>query len=736
MKKLLTTMLTLVLLAGILKAQDTINFPPPAKAPVIYAVETKDNMSVDGRLNEACWAVAPPVKDFFRVQPRQGGDYVYQSTVKIVFDKRNIYFGVFCKDTAGKKGIRVQDYRRDFLQQDNDQFMIQLDAQNLKRYCVSFQATPLGTQADMQVFDEQVQDPDWDGLWKVKTQITDSGYYAEFAIPFKSLRYQKQQGDSASWNVTFSRIARRDNEQTVFPRIPQSFNAPFRMGYGAELRGLVLPPPSVNIRVQPYGLYQYSRSVDDNGFTSTRNNFKAGGEAKWAVNTHSVLDLTVNTDFAQADVDRAVNNLTRFNLFFPEKRQFFLENQGVFAGANVSGLKPFFSRSIGLSNTQFDADPVPIDAGLRFTDRTQQRTFAALYVHQRGNDAQGAANFGVLRYLKNYGEQNNIGVMLTNRLDEADPGKGFTQKNNSTLTVDGLIRPSNTLVMQYMASASRDNNPDSIGFAGNFKINYVSNKFFFWYQSQYISNKYKPGMGFVFANDVWYHQTVEFISIRPKAKKWSWIREWEIGFDVNYYQKASTLQFQQADIYAYPIYIILNNGGVIQYAIRPNWQNIDYDVSILGIALQQKRYAYALHQFDYNTDASKKLSFTSDYTFGSYYNGRLQSVTFGCRFAPSPKLAFIGDYTHDDFRHVGKDMVNLQTNLYTAEARLAWNPRVQLSAFYQYNSLDKQGQWNARASWEFAPLSFLYLVYNENNFKNLPVKNQSLITKISYLKQF
>lgn len=730
----ITTAITLTLFACVAHAQDSINFAPPAIAPSVYAVEAKENIVVDGRLNEQSWQAAPVIKDFFRVQPRQGGAYLFETFVKILFDKKNLYFGVFCKDPAGKKGVRVQDYRRDFTQEDNDQFMIQLDPQNLKRFCVSFQATPLGTQGDMQVFDEQLEDADWDGLWKVKTLITDSGYFAEFAIPFKTLRYQKQTSDSVTWNLTFSRIARRDFEQTVFPLIPQSYTAPFRMAYGAELKGLTLPPPSVNIRVQPYGLYQYSKNTDDNGYTQTHNIFKTGGEAKWAVNTHSVLDLTLNTDFAQADVDQAVNNLTRFNLYFPEKRQFFLENQGVFAGANVTGLNPFFSRSIGLSNTQFNAEAVPIDAGLRYIDRTQQRTFAALYVHQRATDEQGAANFGVFRYLKNYGQQNNIGFMVTDRLDEADGAKGFTQKNNGTFTADGLIRPNNKWNIQYLASVSKDNNPDSVGFAGNLKVNYSTNTFFWYYKSQYISDKYKPGMGFVFENDVWYHQTVEFISIRPK--KWKWLREWELGFDVNYYQKASTLAFEQADIYFYPFYLVLNNGGLFQYAYRPNWQNIDFDYSVLGIPIAKRRYAYGLHEFDYNTDASKHLSFTSDYTFGSYYNGSMQSGSVGFRLAPSAKLAFVANYMYDNFIHVGKDEMNLTTSLYTAQLRLAFNPQLQFSAFYQYNSFNKQGQWNARASWEFAPLSFLYIVYNENDFKGLPVKNQALISKITYLKQF
>ncbi len=648
----ISTVFVIVLLSEIAAGQDSLNFPPPPVRQKIYAIETKDNIVVDGKLNELSWQLAPTIRDFFQIQPRQGGKYNFETFVKIVYDKKNIYFGVFCKDTAGKKGIRVQDYRRDFTSADNDVFMIQLDPQNLKRFCASFQTTPLGTQGDMQVFDDVFMDTYWDALWAVKTTVTDSGYYAEFAIPFKSLRYVKTAKDSAAWNITFSRIARRENEQTVFPAIPQIYDQ-YRMSYGAELMGLTLPPPSVNFRVQPYTLYQYSKNTDISNSSNTSSSFKYGGDIKWAVNPHSVLDLTFNPDFAQANVDQAVNNLTRFNILFPETRQFFLEDQGIFAGASIAGLQPFFSRSIGLSNTGFDASPVPVDAGMRFTDRTKERTFAALFVHQEGTGGQDAADFGVFRYLKNYGQENNIGVMFTDKIGEADPEKRLPGNNNSTLTFDGLIRPSNKISLQYLASVSNDSRSDSAGVSGYLNFTYNNNKFFYSNRAEFISEKYDPAMGYIFQSNVFYDQSIEFLLIRPKEKKWKWIKEWEPGFDINYYQSASDLQFQQANIYFYPLYINLTNGGLIQYAVRPNWQNINFNFNLLSIPIQQKRYFYTIQEISYVTDPSKRLSFTSDLNFGNYYNGSMRSAALGCRLAPNPKVSLSMNYTYDQFYHLG-----------------------------------------------------------------------------------
>lgn len=716
-------------------AQDTLNFPPPAIPPVVYAIETRENMTIDGRLSETVWMKAPVIEDFFRMEPRQGGTFLYKSFVRILYDNINLYFGVFCKDSMGRKGMRVQDLRRDFNFNDNDVFEIQIDPQNLKRYCVSFQTTPYGNQRDLQNFDDTYTDGQWDALWKVRTSRTDSGYYAEFAIPFKSLRYDRSTADSTSWGITFGRLARRDYELTAFPAIPQSFS-PFRMTYAARLKGLKLPPPSANIRVQPYTLYQYNTSRDGNNVQSKSKDFKFGGEVKWAINPRAVLDLTFNTDFAQADVDVAVNNLTRFNVFFPERRQFFLENSGVYAGADNSNIKPFFSRTIGLSNAQFNAGTVPIDIGIRYTERNKNRTIAGLYVHQRSTSDQSAVNFGVARYLKNYGAQNNVGLMLTHRFDQSDINKGMEMRNNSTFTADGLIRPKDDVTIQYLASAARNNTNDSIGFAGSFYAGFFPNKWYYYYWADGVSEKYTPGMGYVFANNTIRQSTGGYFIWRPKGRLGRLIRRSDPGLFFTIYNDYRGFGFQQADIYFFPVYIILQKGGFIQYAYYFNWQNINFSFSLLGIPLEQRQYYYDRHQVEYKTDQSKKLSIAAKYEWGNYYNGKLETLTLTGRIAPVPQVALSCTYEHNNFHKLGINRQELKTDLVTTSLRMALNPRIQASVFYQYNSFDKRGRWNVRGSWELAPLSFLYLVFNDNSFKDSPVRNQSVISKLTYLKQF
>ncbi len=696
------------------------------------AKEAVAGIRLDGKLDESDWSNASLVNQFFRIEPRQGGAYLYKTEVRVLYDARHLYFGVFCRDSLGRKGVRVQDLRRDFSWGENDIFGIQLDPQNLKQYCVSFQTTPYGNQRDLQVFNDDNRDNDWNALWAVRTIQTDTGYFAEFAIPFKSLRYETSETDSVAWGVTFTRLARRDYEQTVFPAIPQSFS-PYRMTYAASLKGIRLPPPSANVRIEPYALYQFDEK-QSGGQTTDKGSWKAGGDLKWAINPKAVLDLTVNTDFAQADVDREVNNLERFNVFFPERRQFFLENSGIWAGAGDNVIVPFFSRRIGLQG-EFNAAPAPIDAGARFTDRTEGRTLAGLYIHQGETEQSAAANFGVLRYLKNYGSQNNIGAMLTHRLDESHSDLGQPRRQNTTLSVDGLFRPRDQLSVSYLLSVSRDNSMDTLGLAGRFFAGYNSNKFYLGWLTNFVSEQYIPGMGFVFQNNVIHHNPGGYAIIRPK--KLPWIRRFDPGLFVNYYHDfENPRRLQQANLYLFPIYVFFTNGSFVEWAVTPTWQNINFDFAPLGIAIEQKTYFYLTQYVKWNSDQSRKWSASLRYDWGDYYNGKRDAIRAGVRLAPDPRVAFTLDYERNYLRGLGIAKTDLTTDLITGGMRLAWNSRIQLSAFYQYNSFTRQGRWNIRGSWEYRPLSFLYLVFNDAQITDSDFRNRNVIAKLSYLKQF
>ncbi len=502
------------------------------------------------------------------------------------------------------------------------------------------------------------------------------------------------------------------------------------MGYVALLKGLQPPPPSTNIQVNPYWVNEYNSKRALGSNTTKNYNSKLGGEIKWSPTVHSTVDATFNTDFAQADADRQVNNLTRFSVFFPERRQFFLENAGLFDAGNQYVFKPFFSRTIGLDN---DGNPIPLDAGLRFTDKNNKYSLGAMYVHQRNTENTQAANMSVLRYLKNYGIQNSIGILITNRIDEATDS--LKDNINTSATLTGFNRFTDKLSLKYTVSGTKTNgNYTDEGAAAFASLNYNDNKFVLLWNAGYISKNYNAQMGFVSRNN-FVKNYVDAYLIKRK-QKWfpKFVRSWEPGIGFDIYQNPTDFKVQEAYIGAYPIYFTFNNGTKFLVKYEMNWQNLPFNFSPLGTTIAAGKYQYNNILINYESDQSSKFSFTTTLTAGGYYNGKIKSAELGIRYAPSPQIAFKIDYEANDFRGLGIAKENITTQLITPNIRLAYNPRLQMNVFYQYNTATERSRWNARFSWEYKPLSYIYLVWNEN--KSTGFREDQTIGKISYLKQF
>jgi len=710
-------------------AQDAAVFPPPLIQQSIYAKKTTANIVLDGKLNEAGWQTANIVTHFKQVEPFQGEASNYATIVKILFDKKNLYIGAFCKDTAGKKGVRVQDFRRDFDYFSNDLFGVALDPFNGKRNATAFQTNPFGALRDLQVFDDNIFDREWDALWNARSHITDSGWSCEMAIPWKTLRYPKQKTDSTTWGINFVRIARRENEASAYPGFPRSFDS-YRMGYAALLKGIEPPPPSTNIQINPYWVNQLDNKKQTGQKNISDYNTKLGGEIKWAPTAHSTVDVTFNTDFAQADADRQVNNLTRFSVFFPERRQFFLENAGLFDAGNQFTFKPFFSRTIGLDA---EGNPIPIDAGLRFTDKSEKYSVGALYVRQRATENTQAANISVARFIKNYGNQSNVGLLITNRIDEA---RGSLKTNiNSTATLTGFNRLSNKLSFNYTVSGSKTTgNYKDDGAAAFTSLNYASNNFAILWNTAYISKNYNAQAGFITRND--FIKNYIDCYLTKRKQKWfpKFVRSWEPGFSLDFYQNPNDLKLQEGYIGVYPVFFIFNSGARFVTTIQYNWQNLPVNFNPIGIEIGAGKYQYNSINANYTSNQSAKFSWSADVTSGGYYNGKITTLSAKVRYAPSPKIAVSIDYEQNDLKKVGVNKEDLTTQLVTPNIRMALNPRLQLNVFYQYNTATERSRWNARFSWEYRPLSYIYLVFNENKTANF--RQDQSIAKISYLRQF
>jgi Domain of unknown function (DUF5916)/Carbohydrate family 9 binding domain-like len=730
----------LIFTANICVAQDAQIFKPDSIRRSIKAVKINSNLKIDGFLKDDEWKLAEPYSNFVQIEPFQGRKPQHYTEARALYNSQFLYISAFCKDSLGKKSVRVVDFKRDFNTRTADFLGFGFDGFNDRRNAMIFTTNPHGVQRDFLAFDANYIDLDWDGLWRVRTSRSDSGWVAEFAIPWKTLRYSMTNTPTQMYGFNMNRSRRMTNENYAFSPFPRSFTV-LRMDYAGLITNLQPPPPSTNIRIQPYFLTSFNRYQESDGFRiPDKNTPKLGGEIKWAINSNSVLDLTFNTDFAQADADRQVNNVSRFSLFFPERRQFFLENASLFGvgisqNFDMSGgamrIQPFFSRRIGLDDA---GNQIPIDAGARFVHRSNTSNYGAIYIRQRELNKQPATNFFIGRFSQNFGKQNRIGGLLTVKQNAIN--------TNLSGTIDGFMRFSESQSLNFMLSQSVDSKDDnSGGVSAAAQYFYATNQWKIWWTQSIVTKNYNPAVGFVSRNDVigttpgiyWYNRG-KWIPFKKL------IRAYEPSLIVELYNQASTGKSIERSVGFSPFWFMLQSGGFFGNFITPTYQNLIEPFSPLGVQIAIGEYNYTRHNVFMGSDGSKKLSFNLMGEYGKYFNGKLNSTDLRVQFAPIPHVSMSGRFNRNNFIGVGEKKVSKIVDLWSFEGRFAVNPRLQLIGFYQRNTDSKADNYNVRLSWEYQPLSFIYVVFNKREFQSLTkpnIRNQEdqVIAKISYLRQ-
>jgi hypothetical protein len=632
--------------------------------------------------------------------------------------------------------------KRDFDHMQHDLVNLGFDCFNDKRNAMTFVVNPYGAQRDYLAFDALYYDIDWDGLWKTNTTRNDSSWIAEIAIPWKTLRYPKSEDAIQSWGFQLYRNRRMTNEISGFSPFPMTYSAS-RMDYAGKINNLKPPPPKTNILIQPYALASYNGyNGTDNAKEKDVSSLKTGGDIKWVINPNNVLDLTYNTDFAQADVDRKVNNTTRFNVFYPERRQFFLENASLF-GININlgnirsagrtggpmQMQPFFSRRIGLNDI---GEPIPIIAGGRFVHRSFKHNYGAILIRQQGDSVTSHTNFFVGRFSENLGKQNRIGGLLT--------VKNQPNGSNITGTTDLFLRFNGVHSLNTMASYSGSTNSGKQGFSGIAQYNYATNNWKIWWTESLVTRDFNPEMGFVSrSNVIGTTPGLIYYYRGDKLPFKRWLRSFDPGIDAQIFHEASTGKLIERQLIFYPFYLNFHNAGYVGYGLNDIFQHLPETFSPLGVSISKGDYKYIQHTIVGSTDPARKIKLSGSLNWGDYFNGGLTTTDLNAYFAPIPHISLGGHFNRNTFSDVGIRNISKTVDLYSIEARLAINARIQLSSFIQKNSENDLYNLNARFSWEYQPLSFIYIVFNRNQYDNSLQQRQieeQLISKVSFLKQF
>jgi hypothetical protein len=712
-------------------------FKPLEQRKEFQPLKIERALKADGHLDEVEWLKAPTVNLDFQVEPFQGQKASFYSAVKLLYNHQFLYVGAIMKDSIRKNAYRVPNLMRDFEFETNDLIGIAIDGFNDQRNAIVLQANAYGAQSDLLAFDDRQYDEDWDGLYRVRTHRSDSSWVAEFAIPWQTLRYPKTDGLKAQdWGINFFRLRRSSNELSVWSPHPRSMS-PLRMDYAGKLKGIIPPPPTAtNIRIIPY-LLQVSKKTDGTEIGNTNlDDFKMGGEIKWAISPTSVMDFTFNTDFAQADVDRQVNNISRFSVFFPERRQFFLENASLFSAGlepvdQVIGgsmyIQPFFSRRIGLDQ---NVKPVAIIAGTRFVYRSEKRNMGGIFMRQGEGDGDPFTNFLVGRYSENFGKQNRIGAIVTS--------KSSPSNSSTTGAVDAFVRFNDKFSFSGMGTLTQDSQTSSQGFAEYSQFLYNDNFLRAYWTQTLVSERYNPALGFVSRHAIFSNSQGFDFNVRGGWLP-SFIRSWSPGIYTEVYHSLKTGNIIEQRALSGPLWFDLQNGGILGGWIEASSQNLEDTFRPVGIDINPGRYAYFRKGFLLASDPSTKLTGSSEYSWGGFYNGRLQTVDSEFRIAPIPHVNLGLSWNWSKFEDVGVARETKEVNLLILETRMAINPRIQLIGFYQKNTTDNLNSVNMRLAWEYQPLSYVYLVFNTLNYQgadSTQQKQQSFLAKLSYLKQF
>jgi len=688
------------------------------------AVFTEEMLVIDGRLDEPAWQTASAVSDFTQKEPDEGQPLTELTEVRVLYNREFLYIGAYCHDRV-PHGFIVNDIRRDFDILQQDYFALVLDTFNDDRNGYYFATTVEGNQRDIQFSDGgRTQNVNWDGVWYSQGRQVEDGYLVEIAIPFNTLRFNKDR--EQVWGLQFVRRIRRRDEVGFWAPIARIYTGISGVAFAGELRGIENVEPGRNLQVKPYGLAGLKK-FDSRG-EDTEGDYDGGLDVKYGLTSGLTLDLTVNTDFSQVEADAQQVNLTRFPLFFAEKREFFLENSGIFQFGSLQNSEAllFHSRTIGLAKGQ----PIPILGGARITGRTGPYYLGFLNMQTRSEDDIAATNFTVARLRRNVLGNSDLGAMFLNRRSS------LPQDQNRAYGVDGNFLFSRNK-FRISGGLARTETPGRIGddrlgkFEGEYQTSLLS------LESAYvdIGKNFDPAMGFVqrrgrriFRNDA---------SVNPQFSSGSRMGRYLRGINWS----ANSLYILLPDGATETKFLLnqltveLPNTSIFGAHYETNFERLrqPFEVST-GVILPPGDYAFNESKVWYTTDRSKFLSGDLEWLWADFYSGKRTELTMDLKFRPSYRFSTSMNFERNDIDLPEGAFV---TNLVGFRVDYSFNPKMFLNAFIQYNSEAEQILTNIRYRLIHRPLSDIYLVYNErHDSRSGALISRAVIAKMTYLLAF
>lgn len=713
----------------------------------VRAIPLDEPFVLDGQLDEGFYARIQPFGGFIQVTPVAGDPSSERTDVWVAFDDENIYVTCRCWDDAPPEQWVANELRRDTPGlRNNEHFAVMFDTFYDRRSGMMFYANELGARADYSVIDEGGPNSDWNPVWDVAGGRFDGGWIVEMAIPFKSLRYNA--GSDRMWGIQLRRSIRHKNEWTYLNPVPPFLAGPQalnRISAAGTLVGLQLPPAGNNLELKPYAIGGISTDRVSTPATSNDATGDVGLDLKYGLTANLTADLTYNTDFAQVEVDEQQVNLTRFSLFFPEKRDFFLEGRGVFefGQGGSGGFRPgrggqfgrgggdaptlFYSRRIGLE----DGTVIPIRGGGRVTGKVGPFAVGAVNIQTGADDDAGimGTNFSVVRLKRDILNRSSIGALFTNRSVSVGGGGA-----NRVYGVDASFAFFQNLEMGAYWARTESPTINADDRSWQTAISYEGDKYGASATHLEVGAGFNPEVGFLRRSDFVKSSGTMRFSPRPTSIEMVRKFTWEVGID-HYVDGMGSMESRRQSA---RFDAEMENSDRFSIEVVRDFERIDEPFEIssdldIGIG----RYTFTSQRASYTSGPQRSISGGISYQWGNFYDGSIRALSVNqgrvvlsnhLSVEPGVSLNFLdmpaGESTQAVFR---------------LRADYAFTPRMFASTLVQYNESDNSLSSNARFRWEFAPGSELFVVWTdlrETGPQGSGLQNRGFVIKATRLLRY
>jgi hypothetical protein len=709
----------------------------------VRAIKLRESLRVDGRLDEEVYQQNAPFGGFIQVAPVYGAESTEKTDVWVTYDENYIYVSARLWDSAPPERWISNELRRDTNQlRNNDHIGVMFDTFYDRRSGFMFYTNPLGALADYSVIDEGGSNSDWNPVRESRTGTFEGGWTVEMAIPFKTLRYRS--GPDQMWGIQLRRSIRHKNEWTYLNPVPQNLAGPQalnRISSGGTLVGLDLPPAGQNLELKPYVI---SRLTTDRAVTpQIRNEFDPdiGGDVKYGITANLTADFTFNTDFAQVEIDEQQVNLTRFSLFFPEKRDFFLEGRGVFdfgrGGAsgggmgggdgNVSAPYLFYSRRIGLNRNRV----IPITAGGRLTGKVGAFGIGVMNIQTDDEELSGTpdTNFTVLRVKRDILRRSTIGAMFTNRSMTVNENG-----SNQAFGVDAAF--SFYQNVNFGAYYARTDTPGLEGDDDSYqaKFDYGADRYGARVEYLKVGDNFNPEIGFVRRDN--FKRSSAQLRFSPRPRNIRGVRKLTYEGTLDYIESgAGVLETRQQNG---RFDIEFENSDRFNVEANRNYEFLALPFQVSrSIFIPVGGYTFNDMQVGYNFGSQRRLSGNVSLTRGQFYDGDITTLGFSQgrvsltkRFSLEPSFSLSKVHLpHGDFI----------TRVLRSRVDYGFSPRMFASALLQYNYTDQTFSSNLRYRWEYRPGSEFFVVWTDEQdtrSRGLMLRNRAFVVKATRLLRF